>query len=385
VNALGAYLPQDRLRALARGAALPDRTSGAALFADISGFTPLAERLARELGPRRGVEELTQRLNTVYDALITQVERFGGSVISFAGDAITCWFDETLYTEHRAVACAARHAGRHGRLPDLALGLPSPPAPPGRLVVGDPAIRLIDTLAGATIARLAAAERLADPAPCSPMKRRSRSRRAHASGARTVTGEHFAVVTPPMPRRRHHRSPAARRRAVDRLRPGCCPRSSREQSGQAISHRVTSVITLFLHFTGIDYDRDEQAGAKLDAFIRRVQAVIARHDGSLLEIIIGDKGNYLYCAFGAPVAHEDDRGRAVQAALELQRLPLQLSFLRPLQIGISRGTLRVGTYGSSTRRSYSAQGDDANLSARLCCWPRRADAVSGARSQLEVV
>jgi hypothetical protein len=33
---LRTYLPQDRLRALARGETLPDRTSGAAIFADIS-------------------------------------------------------------------------------------------------------------------------------------------------------------------------------------------------------------------------------------------------------------------------------------------------------------------------------------------------------------
>ena len=36
-----AYIPIDRLEMLAQGATLPDRTGGAALFADISGFTPL--------------------------------------------------------------------------------------------------------------------------------------------------------------------------------------------------------------------------------------------------------------------------------------------------------------------------------------------------------
>ena len=35
------YIPMDRRLALARGEPLPDRTHGAALFADISGFTPL--------------------------------------------------------------------------------------------------------------------------------------------------------------------------------------------------------------------------------------------------------------------------------------------------------------------------------------------------------
>src|SRR3970282_2094506 len=74
------YIPMDRRQALARGETLPDRTRGAALFADISGFTPLTEALARELGFERGAEELTRQLNQVYTALIDEVHHYGGSV-----------------------------------------------------------------------------------------------------------------------------------------------------------------------------------------------------------------------------------------------------------------------------------------------------------------
>ena len=49
-HSLSVYLPQDRRQALASGNDLPERTSGAALFADISGFTPLTEALDRALG-----------------------------------------------------------------------------------------------------------------------------------------------------------------------------------------------------------------------------------------------------------------------------------------------------------------------------------------------
>jgi len=44
----------DRRQALAGQMLLPERLTGAALFADISGFTPLTEALARDLGPQRG-------------------------------------------------------------------------------------------------------------------------------------------------------------------------------------------------------------------------------------------------------------------------------------------------------------------------------------------
>lgn len=94
METLAAYIPMDRRQALTRGEDLPDRTNGAALFADISEFTSVTEALTRELGPRRAAEELTRQLNRVYGALIAEVQHYGGSVIGFSGDAITCWLDQ---------------------------------------------------------------------------------------------------------------------------------------------------------------------------------------------------------------------------------------------------------------------------------------------------
>src|SRR5689334_5203481 len=87
------YIPMDRRQALAAGRELPPTRQGAARVADISGFTPLTEALARELGPQRGAEELTRELDRIYGGIIAEVDRYRGSVIGFAGDAITCWFD----------------------------------------------------------------------------------------------------------------------------------------------------------------------------------------------------------------------------------------------------------------------------------------------------
>ncbi len=87
MHRLGTYLPEDRLRALIRGESLPSQTHGSAIFADISGFTPLTEKLTLTLGAREGVEALSQQLNAVYEALINCMERYGGSVITFAGDS----------------------------------------------------------------------------------------------------------------------------------------------------------------------------------------------------------------------------------------------------------------------------------------------------------
>lgn len=63
-----------------------DRFSAAVLFADITNFTALSERLsALNLG---GAEELASILNRSFDHLITVIHEHGGEVTKFAGDAL---------------------------------------------------------------------------------------------------------------------------------------------------------------------------------------------------------------------------------------------------------------------------------------------------------
>lgn len=160
------YIPTDRRQALVRGQTLPDRTTGTALFADISGFTPLTEALARELGPQLGAEELTRYLNQVYDVLIAEIDRYGGSVTGFSGDAITCWFDGDRGLQ--AVTCSLRMQRAMeqfrgirlspGNTITLAVKCAVASGPVRRFVVGDPLIQLIDVLAGDTLDQLAASE-----------------------------------------------------------------------------------------------------------------------------------------------------------------------------------------------------------------------------------
>jgi adenylate cyclase len=161
-NPLSAYLPQDRYRALLNGNPLPEVTQGTALFADISGFTSMTEKMSVKLGARRGIEEFTNRINTVYQHLIAEIERFNGSVINFAGDSITCWFDEKDgQLPQRAVACAQAMQQVMASFENLAVKISITTGKVHRRVVGNPDINLLDTLSGATVVRLAAGEHLA--------------------------------------------------------------------------------------------------------------------------------------------------------------------------------------------------------------------------------
>ncbi|HEX2905713.1 MAG TPA: adenylate/guanylate cyclase domain-containing protein, partial [Phototrophicaceae bacterium] len=374
------YLPTDRFHSLAAGLDLPLMVDGSALFADISGFTPVTERLRMILGARRGAEELAAHLNRVYEVLIAQVDRYGGSIIGFAGDAITCWFGtETAAVQATVCGFALLDAMRGVEqitLPDgslFRLGLKAvvTSGTTRRFVVGDPGIQLIDALAGATVARVAVGEALAERgellADVATLERLG-----NAGVVRDWRGggtDRFAVLEPfeqspdlaavrfdsSLPIQRETLFPWMLPALVHHIRTGM---------GE-FPIELRPVTALFLRFSGINYDDDTNAAEKLNQLARQVQAIVHGYEGSVLQLTIGDKGSYLYAAFGAPFAHEDDAVRALNAAIGIREVVGRLGYLDPAQIGISRGIMRTGAYGSSTRRTYGVLGDEVNLAARL--------------------
>lgn len=374
------YVPQDRRLAYAEGRPLPDRSQGAALFADISGFTPLTEALVRALGPQRGAEELTRQLNLVFDALINHVDRYRGSVIGFSGDAITCWFDADDGRRAAAAALEMQQAMKQfanvpvpdGTYVSLAMKASVAAGPARRFLVGDPHIQVIDVLAGRTLDRLAAGEHLAnrgdvilDPFAFANLEGKIEvaDRRSEES-----TGQPYTAITQLALQVQADEWPEIPPGALteDLVRSWLLPPVyERAASGPGeFLAELRPAVALFLRFGGIDYDR-EDAGPLLDAYIRWVQAVLFQFDEYLLQVTVGDKGSYLYAPFGAPVAHGDDAIRAGAAALRLCSPPAELSYIGPVQIGISQGRMRTGPYGGRTRRTFGVLGDEVNLAARL--------------------
>ncbi len=122
-----------------------------------------------------------------------------------------------------------------------------------------------------------------------------------------------------------------------------------------------------MRFPGLDYDADGAAGEKLHAYISWVQSIIARYEGTLIQLTVGDKGCYLYAAFGAPQAHDDDAARAIATALELRSPPPGLEWAQGVQLGITRGRMRTGSYGGPTARTYGVLGGETNMAARFAC------------------
>jgi adenylate cyclase len=392
METLYAYIPTDRRYALARGLDLPDHTSGAALFADISGFTPLTEALVQALGAQRGAEELTRWLNKIYDALVVEIENYRGSVIGFSGDAITCWFDDqrdtaeppsrnSTSTAFRAATCAlsiqrtmqqfAQVDIPQAGIVSLAIKVVVTVGSARRFLLGDPAIQLVDVLAGETIYKLATGEHhaqrgevLLDQPAVAALGENIEVLEWRED---SESGERFAVVnkldgaieTDPWP------PLEADSLSDDLVRPWLLPPVyDRLMSGTGeFLTELRPTVALFLRFSGIDYDHDPEAQSKLNTYVQAVQRILARYQSYVLQLTIGDKGSNFYVSFGAPVAHEDDAIRAVAAALEL-RDP-RMDFITEVQIGVSQGLTRTGACGGMYRRTYSAIGDAVNMAARL--------------------
>jgi len=117
--------------------------------------------------------------------------------------------------------------------------------------------------------------------------------------------------------------------------------------------------------------------------------------GGTLDKFLGDG---LMAVFGAPVAREDDAGRALQAArmmvAAIERLnaqpPRELfetlagqGALPALQLGVglNTGQVVVGTVGSALRTDYTCIGDAVNVASRLCALAAPGEVLVGARTR----
>ena len=376
------FIPGDRRSSFRSGTSMPDRALGTALFADVSGFSMLTRQLLDQLG-EKGAEAVPQYINPLYDAIVTELHRYGGSVIGFAGDAITCWLDGD--TGERAIACAeamlvAMEQVTNITLPDgsnyqLGLKLSLASGPARRFMVGDPDIVMMDALAGATVATMAEGEHHAQPGDIvlSPTTYAQMSDRVVIREWRDGYAILDHMIDPP----------AAIEEDSAELPPiddaiadtwTLAPVRERLQGGGFLAE-LRFCTALFLRFDGIDYDEDDEAGDKLNRFVTWVQRVGNRNGGHIIQLTLGDKGSYIYTVFGAPRSYGNNSTRAATAALQLREAGEQFDFLTNVQVGLSQGRMWTGAYGAEARSTYGAMSDATNMAARLMMRAGSAEAI----------
>ncbi len=342
-------------------------SDGSALFADITGFTTLTADLSRRHGPRLGAETLAAVLNRVFGAVIGVIDEAGGSVISFAGDSVTCWFEGD--NGHRATAVGVELVNvihdlrdQEGHALEIKVAVASGTG--RRLRVGNAAQSYLDVLAGEIVMALSGEAALLKAGEVVVTERVARAIRSRAmvrpveehgrvrylvDGAGDVEG---AVPHPDL-------MTLDRQKAQAWILPVVA--GHLELGLDRLMGQLRNVVTLFVGFEGIDFAIGDEAAELFDVSVCRAQEVIASYEGMVLQALLDDKGAHIYAVFGASVSHEDDARRAVIAAFDMTKLP----GAAPLRVGIASGVVFVGAYGGSTRMTYGVIGPSVNLSARL--------------------
>ncbi len=387
---LSAYLPVTVIREILQDGLpeldTPRWLTAATMFADVSGFSQMAEALAVD-GPR-GAEELNRTLLMTFTALINAIHDAGGAVSHFHGDAMMVYFpDVDGQAAARALAAArfmqslmltslaqvqtARaddptQTGPLGQSFDLTIKVGVGYGRCFEMIVGEMPIHAEFVLGGTAV----------DEAVLAQLQ--AASGEVVASQA-ALTAAGFAATDPfrvvdevvPVPRTEAGIYWEAYEESVLRnllqTVPAFMPKALFERllnrNTQFVAEHRT-ITSIFLQFEGIDFET-EDVGVWLPKYYLWVWDVVRRYggkNGRVNRILTGDKGNQFHILFGAPIA-PDAPAQAIRCALALQAG--KPSYIHTQRIGLSAGRAFAGAVGSQNRREYTAVGPIINLSARL--------------------
>ncbi len=335
------------------------------VFADLSGFTAMSERLSR-LG-RMGAEEVTEAIGTCFKELLGVAYGAGGGLLKFGGDALLLAFTGEEHAARAVWSAAAmreelRHAGRlktsagnvilrmsvgvHTDTFDFFLvGAPSREL----LVTGHAASEVVAMEHDASVGQIVISK---STAACLPER---------------------SVGAPLGPGHLLRRSPERPVMFVEEfddsfdidLR-GFIPAAVAEHvlaGGGDPEHRVVTVA--FVHFDGLDERLAERGprdtGVALAELVTTIEDACAAHDVALLATDVDADGGKFLLAAGAPSVRGHDEERMLATVRRIADAQTTI----PVRIGVNRGAIFAGDVGPPYRRTYTVMGDTVNLAARL--------------------
>jgi class 3 adenylate cyclase/tetratricopeptide (TPR) repeat protein len=364
---LDAYVPRVLMRHLSESPGTTARSVDATVvFADISGFTALSERLARQ--GRRGAEELSDTIGGSLSTLLSVAYENGGSLLELGGDALLLLFE---HDGHAGRACRAAVGMRRtlreiGRV-DTGAGRVTLRISQGvhsgtfhnflvgeshreSLLVGPAASGVVRMEKAAHAGEIVISPQTAAllPERCVGTRKGPGLRLAGEPDAGT------ALVEPP------YEPPS-----LDAIA-SCLPvmvRSHLIAGDQPSEHR--NVTIAFLRFEGTDQlireEGVESASRALTELVTDVQRAVDRHEVCFLVSNVDDDGGKLLLTAGAPRIIGDDEERMLLALREVLDGDRRLA----IRVGVNRGNVFAGEIGPPYRRTYTVMGDAVNLAARV--------------------
>ncbi|MEA3018579.1 MAG: hypothetical protein QOI47_103, partial [Actinomycetota bacterium] len=336
---------------------------GTLVFADVSGFTRLSERLARS-GGRAGAEEMGSVVDRLFDELLTAAALRGGEMLKYGGDAALLFFRG----EHHAARAAAGAADMQRRLREV-----------GRIETQAGVVRLRMSvgmnsgsfdlfkvgrvheeliIAGPATTETARMEAAADPgeilvSASTAALLDDRDLGAEKAGGRLLRRAPDAPVLPVV---RLEPSPRAGRFVCSRL-------AQHLDGGVDPDHRLATVA--FIHLMDVDGMLLDVGptlvASRLDATMTVVQEALDDLGVFFLATDMAADGAKVMAAAGAPLAGEDEERRML---LALRRI---IDADTPLRVraGVNRGHVFAASVGPHYRKTFTCIGDVVNTSARV--------------------
>lgn len=342
-----------RLRAHLPEIALPDpeqapgRFEAALVWVGIGGTNSLAESLAKT--GREGAEQFGRSLNACLAGLLGEIGAEGGQVARLEGNELVAFFPRK--SDESAGDCrtrAERAAKRMAEVPggDLNLELGINYGPVYLLRFGTPGLGRELVLAGPAISeargRHFAAQTLVGDEPATFLVEEGQSEQAA-----------------PLQNQDEDRALA---NLANWLPPVVWQHLKDEPDFAGDWERA---VVICLRFDGPDYTSTDGL-RQLQEYYNLVQNICAAHKGLLYRFEPGEngQGHRFYLVFGTLLTELNDAERALQAALQLRRLPEYIEFIHEQSIGVTSSTVFAGVLGTPQRRQFAITGTALNSSLK---------------------
>jgi len=435
-NVLSAYLPRYLVELIYKdptpGRVSSDFRHGAVMFADVSGFTAMSEKLSA-LG-KEGAEEITSIVDQYFDAMLEIGDQLGGDLLKFGGDALLIFF-EGDDGPHRALATAslmqesmnqfAQVKTSQGAFPlRMSIGIGSGPVflaslgSPGNMyyaVMGHALENMAQAEDRATAGQIVVDQSTHDATgEIATFVRTGNDFWLHKRMTSSVTqAEKLISVSQSTPYDAEANADELIQSSLSQMAiiEGLCSYVPKQLMARLVvepkrpilhgSHRPVTV--MFVNYQGIDElidvlgpDNKQLISDILNTYLLSMDRILARYGGTISRLDPYVVGHRIMALFGALRAHEDDPQRAVRAALEMNQamkvvnqevwetlanIPNLRSDSDPTplrqRIGINTGFVFAGNVGTATRREYTVMGDQVNITARLMSLAKDGEVLIG--------